>query len=367
MINPQTEEELAHAIRDAQGALRIQGGGTRPGLGNPVDASTILSTSKLSGITLYEPAALTLIVQAGTPMDLIEKTLSAQNQQLAFEPMDHRALFGTTGTPTIGAVAACNIAGPRRIQAGACRDSMIGVRFVDGRGDIISNGGRVMKNVTGYDLVKLMAGSFGTLGVLSEISFKVQPKPPASATITLHGLDDAAGVQALCRVLASPNDVTGAAHISGDSPRTMIRIEGLPKSVEFRLDEIKTIFINQNITVDTECNWSDVRDATLFADHTGDVWRISVKPTDGPTQVQILREAGIAQRVMYDWSGGLIWVGTPKGAKVREHLSAPGHASRVRGVGADAVHPGNATVAKIEHQLREQFDPRGILNPGIMG
>ncbi len=174
-----------------------RGGGTRS-VGRPVTGD-VVQTGGLSGISLYEPGALTLVVKAGTPLAEIEAALEAEGQRLPFEPMDHRGLLGTDGTPTIGGVVASNASGPRRIQVGACRDFMLGVRFVDGQGTVIKNGGRVMKNVTGYDLVKLLCGSWGTLGVLSEVSLKVLPKPGSAATLTLHGLDVAQAVAAMSR------------------------------------------------------------------------------------------------------------------------------------------------------------------------
>ena len=185
-----SEEELAEAVRDAGGPLRIRGGGTRP-VGRPV-AGAALDVSGLCGIRLYEPGALTLVAAAGTPLAEIEAALAGEGQRLAFEPADWRGLLGTTGEPTLGGVIAANVSGPRRVQAGAARDALLGVRFVDGRGTVVKNGGRVMKNVTGYDLVKLMAGSWGTLGVLSEVSLKVLPAPEAAATLAITGLDDAA-------------------------------------------------------------------------------------------------------------------------------------------------------------------------------
>ena len=166
MIAPTTEAELSEFLSDASEPIRIIGGGTRLDLGNTIQSKKNLVTSGLSGITLLEPAALTLVVQSGTPLKDVQKALNEVNQQLPFEPMDHCDLLGSEGDSTIGGVVACNISGSRRIQTGACRDSLIGVRFVDGMGTVIKNGGRVMKNVTGYDLVKLMAGSYGTLYIM---------------------------------------------------------------------------------------------------------------------------------------------------------------------------------------------------------
>ncbi|MEO1308582.1 MAG: FAD-binding protein, partial [Pseudomonadota bacterium] len=207
-MTPQSEAELAEAVRSASGPLRVVGGGTRT-FGEPA-LGDALSTAGLNGVSLYEPGALTIVAQAGTPLAEIEATLAAENQRLPFEPPDMRALLGTddaaaggTGLSTIGGAVAANASGPRRIQAGACRDSLIGVRFVDGSGDIIKNGGRVMKNVTGYDLVKLMAGSRGTLGVLTEVAFKVLPNVAAQATLSARGLSDEQAVATGPRLNAS--------------------------------------------------------------------------------------------------------------------------------------------------------------------
>ena len=368
-MKPVNEIELAEAIKSADKPLRIVGGGTRQALGNDVDNGMELSTTGLNGITLLEPAALTLVVGAGTPLRDVTAALDAENLQLPFEPMDHRTLLKSSGETTIGGVAACNISGPRRIQTGACRDSMIGVRFVDGSGNIVKNGGRVMKNVTGYDLVKLMGGSFGTLGVISALSFKLQPKPECQATIKIHGLDDTRGVQALSRALGSPNDVTGAAFFDETA---FVRIEGLPKSVAYRTDALKAIFKDQQVTVipDDFDAWRGIANADVIARDDGSIWRVSVKPTDGPKLVQDLRDAGIALNAQYDWGGGLVYLSLPDDVNLREHMAGfKGYASVVRGAGGNAkcVTSQNKFTAQIDQQLRQQFDPRGILNTGIMG
>jgi len=368
MLKPMDEAELSAAVRDADGPLWIEGGGTRgPG---PMTNGTRLSTAGLSGITLYEPGALTLVARAGTPLAEVETTLAAENQRLAFEPMDHRVLLGTKGEPTIGGVVAANVSGPRRIQAGACRDSLIGVRFVDGRGDIVKNGGRVMKNVTGYDLVKLMAGSFGTLGVLSEVGFKVLPKTAVQATVVVGGLDVAAGIAVLSRALGSSFEVSGAAYRDG---RAMLRIEGFANSVAYRAERLQGLLASFGaVTVNTEGvvqTWRDICNAAVFAGTDHDVWRISVKPGDGAAVAARLAGADL----LFDWGGGLVWAGVAPGNDLRGRLAGiAGHATLVRAArdthaALGTFHPEPAGVAALSAGLRAQFDPRGILNPGRMG
>ena len=199
-----SEETLVDAVKGAAGPISVQGGGTR---GLPATGQ-VMSLAGLQGITLYEPGALTLVAKPGTPVAEIEEALAAENQRLAFEPMDHRGLLGTSGTPTIGGVMAGNISGPRRISVGAARDFLLGVRFVDGRGAVVKNGGRVMKNVTGYDLVKVLAGSYGTLGVLSEVSLKVQAIPEAQATLVLRGQGMSDALADLMRAMSTPYDLS---------------------------------------------------------------------------------------------------------------------------------------------------------------
>lgn len=374
-----TETEVSQFVSDAYNSktrLRIVGGGTRQALGNPCQSNSILSTAGLSDISLYEPGALTIVAGAGTPLADIEKTLLASGQRLPFEPMDHRKLLGSSGASTIGGVVACNISGSARIQLGACRDSLIGVRFVDGRGGVIKNGGRVMKNVTGYDLVKLMAGSFGTLGVLTEVAFKVLPAPETKSVLLIEGLSDENAVQALSKALSSPFEVSGAAHVQKGlegKPVTMIRVEGFEKSVAYRAGKLRELLVDfgdiaiEADPVKTSAGWKWLRDVEGFADRSGAVWRISVKPADGPRVAQKLPDADC----LFDWGGGLIWALAPEGADVRKALNGiSGFAERVRGGSADAVAarvPQNAAIAKIEQGLRDKFDPKGILNAGIMG
>mgnify|MGYP000250573296 CR=1 FL=1 len=379
-MTPKTENELVDAIAGATAPLHITGGGTRD-IGNPVTGDAV-STAALSGISLYEPGALTLVAQAGTPVAEIEAALAAENQRLAFEPMDHRRLLGSTGTPTIGGVVAANVSGPRRIAVGACRDHMLGVRFVDGQGAVLKNGGRVMKNVTGYDLVKLLSGSYGTLGVLSEVSLKVLPKPETSATLRLGGLDISRAVKAMSAALGSPFEVTGAAY-SGD---VNIRIEGFAASVAYRMEKLKSLLsefgdeLGQFDGADSSVIWQDITDVKRFADAPA-VWRISLRPSQAADFISGLAQPEAVDYAL-DWGGGLIWLATrPEAAAAGiEAIHADvqaraaqfgGHATLIKApmaarAAVAVFQPENPVVSKLSQGLRARFDPRGILNAGLM-
>ncbi|WP_300071485.1 FAD-binding protein [uncultured Ruegeria sp.] len=366
-MKPETEADLANIVADLNQPVRIVGGGTRGIIGS----EQVLSIAGLSGVSLYEPGALTLVAKAGTPVSEIEAVLAAEGQQLAFEPMDHRGLMGTDGDSTIGGVVAANVSGPRRIQAGACRDYLLGVRYVDGLGQVIKNGGRVMKNVTGYDLVKLMAGSWGTLGVLSEVSLKVLPKSESIAALAVQVGSVAQAVQTLSVALKSPFEVSGAAYDPA-AGHVLLRLEGFADSVAYRVDRLKTElagFGEISEIEDGETLWRSVRDVSMFSDVEGDVWRISVKP-GAASEIAARLEA---EKSLLDWGGGLIWALVPEGSDVRTRLGAfEGHASLVR---ADAetvqalgrFQPEAAGVAALSQGLRQRFDPNGIFNPGLMG
>ncbi|KMK65594.1 glycolate oxidase subunit GlcE [Puniceibacterium sp. IMCC21224] len=371
-MRPESEAELAAMIKDAVAPLHIKGGGTRE-IGQPVTGA-VLETGGLSGITLYEPGALTIVAGAGTPLAEVEAALDAEGQRLAFEPMDHRGLLGTVGTPTLGGVVAGNVSGPRRIQSGAARDFMLGVRFVDGRGTILKNGGRVMKNVTGYDLVKLMAGSRGTLGVVSQVSLKVLPKPESAATLVFQGLTDGEAVKVMNAALGSPFEITGAAHAPGADGATWLRIEGFEKSVDYRAGRLHALFSAYSPRIVTSTDevsaiWQAVRDVDVMKGQSGDVWRLSVKPSQAADLAARLR----AKALLYDWGGGLIWALLADGTDARAHLGGfDGHATLVRGsaqhrAALGVFQPESAPLARLSQGLRARFDPRGLLNPGLMG
>jgi len=375
-----SETDLAEAIRGANGPFRVRGGGTRD-IGRPV-VGEVLEVG-ISGVELYEPGALTLVARAGTPVAEIEALLDAEGQRLAFEPMDHRELLATDGVPTIGGAIAANVSGPRRIQAGAARDFALGARFVDGSGRVIKNGGRVMKNVTGYDLVKLMAGSWGTLGVLTEVSLKVQARPETEATLVGRGLDLRAGVAALARALGSPWDITGAAHLDvGGETETLVRIEGLAASVDYRVGALVGAgFDGWEVLrgADSAARWAAVRDVRAFAGDAVPVWRLSVKPGDAPAVAENLVARGVAHRGVYDWGGGLMWLAVETEAAdagagvIRAVLAGVGgHATLVRGDEAlrariDVFQPESVPLATLTRGIKQKFVPRGLVNPGLMG
>lgn len=368
-MRPETEAELAEVIAGREAPLWIRGGGCG---GVLPEGGEVLETSGLSGIRLYEPGALTLVAGAGTPLAEIEGVLAAEGQRLAFEPSDLRAVLGLSGAPTLGGVAAMNVSGPRRIQAGACRDFMLGVRYVDGLGTIVKNGGRVMKNVTGYDLVKLMAGAHGTLGVMTEVSMKVLPMPEAQGCVMIDGLSPELAVQAMSVALGSPFDVTGAAHLPAGvegAPVTMLRVEGFGAQVDYRTGKLREMlarFGDVRVEVDTGkvvAGWAYVRVLTGLCGVDGDLWRISVKPSAGPA---VLAALG-ARKAQMDWGGGLVWAVVPEGTDVRGRIGADGHATLVRGGGQLRFHPESPVNARLAAGLRAKFDPKGIFNPGLMG
>jgi glycolate oxidase FAD binding subunit len=386
--SPSSEAEAGALIAEAAAArmpLALLGSGTKSAIGRPAQTEASLSSAGLTGITLYEPAELVIAARAGTPLAEVVRTLSLRNQELPFEPIDYRPLLGTTGEPTIGAVAAANLSGPRRIMAGAARDSLIGVRFVNGRGEAVKSGGRVMKNVTGLDLVKLMAGSWGTLGFLTEVTFKVLPKPERAATLIFRGLDDARAVEVMSQALGSPFEITGAAHIPGfdaQGARTLLRIEGFSFSVDHRLNELRRLLKRYGSPdilerKGADALWHSVRDATLLADpHDRAVWRVSTAPSSGPELAARVGRA-IDARWYYDWGGGLIWFATnPRGdagaAAIREAVRATGgHATLIRApaevrASIDVFEPQAEALARISAGIKASFDPAGVLNPGRM-
>ncbi|MGO4403055.1 FAD-binding protein [Bosea sp. RAF48] len=386
---PTTEAQACAVVKsviDSRVPLTLRGGGTRAGLGRPAQAASTLSSAGLTGITLYEPAEMVIAARAGTPLALVQETLAERGQMLPFEPMDHRALYGTEGEPTIGAVAVCNISGPRRINAGAARDSLIGIRMVNGRGEMIKSGGRVMKNVTGLDLVKLVSGSHGTLGFLTEVTFRVLPKPAEIATLQWRGLSDVQGVALLSKALGSPFEPMAAAHLpaglAGEEAVTLLRLENFPDSIEYRSGELALLLGEYGVPdrLDGEgigSLWRSIRDAAFFAGTAEAIWRLSLKPTDGAKAATAIGRMLPGARWFYDWGGGLVWLAAPAdgdagAAAIRTALKPlGGHATLVRAPDAvraavDVFQPLAEPLMRVTAGIKKSFDPAGILEPGRM-
>ena len=385
ILYPEDETALAAALREAKGPLQIMGGGTRP-IGRIAPAQA-LSTRRLQGITLYEPGAITMVAKTGTAVEEIEAVLAAENQRLAFEPMDHRAILGTSGQPTLGGVIAANVSGPRRIQVGAARDFALGVTFVDGTGQVLSNGGRVMKNVTGYDLVKLMSGSWGTLGVLTEVALKVLPVSETQVTLKVHVTTWADAVGCMSAALGTPFDVSGAATVQAAEGGfdSLIRIEGFETSVQYRASEL-TQRLAKFGTVDVVGDpWAEVKDLRAWA-ALDTVWRISVRPTDSLKVIELMQDLQQDRgfHCQLDWGCGLLWLGLEAAqmadtrAGLALHQALQRHVAQLRGHATlvtsgllrdqELCHfqPLERAIERVSQSLREKFDPRGILNPGRM-
>lgn len=386
---PTTEAQACAVVASivASGVpLSIQGGGTRSGLGRPIQVVSTLSSAGLSGITLYEPAEMVIAARAGTPLALVQETLAKRGQMLPFEPMDHRPLLGTSGEPTIGAVAAGNISGPRRINAGAARDSLIGIKLINGRGELVKSGGRVMKNVTGLDLVKLVAGSHGTLGFLTEVTFRVLPKPERIATLEWQGLADEAAIALLSAALGSPFEPMAAAHlpagIGGEQARTVLRLENFSASIDYRGQALADLFgrLGAPVLIEGEPSaalWSDIRDAGFFAGTQEAVWRLSLAPGNGPRATAAIARSLPEARWFYDWGGGLIWLAVPAqgdaGAAAIRAAIKPlgGHATLVRAPDAiravvPVFEPLAEPLMRVTAGIKQSFDPAGIFEPGRM-
>lgn len=381
---PESEERLAQAVRDARGPLVLRGGGTRS-VGRPVTGE-VLELSGVRGISLYEPGALTLVAGAGTPLAEVEAELAAHSQRLPFEPMDHRALLGTQGEPTLGGMVAANASGPRRVQAGACRDSLIGVRFVDGSGTVIKNGGRVMKNVTGLDLAKLMAGSWGTLGVLSEVSFKLLPTPETQATLRIDGLTPDRAVDAMSAALGSPYEVNAAAFgpVSGATAEgpVVLRLEGFAASVRYRMQSLQATLSGfgpaEVIEADaSQSLWRALRDVAAFAAKPV-VIRLSIRPSHLTALMAQIPDLNTTS-MQLDWGCGLVWLASESTEATGDLLSRlrqfctthGGHATLIKAPEATrralpSFQPESPAIQALTRNLRQKYDPRGILNPGLM-
>jgi glycolate oxidase FAD binding subunit len=396
-LKPRDSKEVEDAVRWALAndkALELAGQGTKRAIGRPSQTDLTLDLSGLSGVTLYEPAELVLSARAGTPIAEIEALLDNNKQELAFEPMDYGPLLGGNANGgTLGGAIAANLSGPRRIKAGAARDHFLGVTAITGRGETIKSGGRVVKNVTGYDLCKLLAGSWGTLAAMTDVTIKVLPQAETEATVLVTGLADPRACAAMAAALGSSSDVSGAAHLPDHVaswfdglPRTeastVLRLEGFAPSVEHRkaaLAKLMKSFGPVSLIEEKESRalWRSVRNVQPFAAEAArsrPLWRISVAPGQGH---EIAAAITPAAQMFYDWAGGLIWVAMPSAAEpdaaaIRGATAAlGGHATLVRAPTAvraamDVFAPEEPALHALTKRVKESFDPKAVLNPGRM-
>lgn len=394
VIRIDSEAQLADVIASADAPIEVAGRGTKRGFGRCVTATRAVSLADFAGIVAYEPTELVLDTKAGTSMADIAETLAQGNQELAFEPPDLGPLFGhPTDSGSIGGVIACNLAGPRRIKAGGARDHLLGFSAVSGRGEIFKAGGRVVKNVTGYDLCKLLAGSFGTLAVMTTLSLKVLPAPEKVRTLVLLGLEMPAAWRAMTKALSSGHEVSAAAFIPANlaagfaEPRlgsgqsvTALRLEGPPRSVEDRMNALRAVLggkCEELHSANSRAFWRQVRDVQPFVGDARAVWRISVPPQGGLIVAKAL-EAVAGADAFFDWGGGLVWaavpdIGTAAAEAIRAAVAAAGggHATLIRAAAATRAivppfQPLAPSLADLEARIKQAFDPKNILNPGRM-
>jgi glycolate oxidase FAD binding subunit len=375
-LAPRTESELADLIASTAAPVAVRGRGSKEGLGRPVAASVTLDLGNFSGIIDYEPEELVLEAQAATPMDEIEALVAQRGQQLAFEPPDYSKVLGSPQKGSLGGILACNLSGPRRIRSGAARDHVLGIACVSGRGEFLRTGSRVVKNVTGYDLPKLLAGSHGTLAAMTAVTLKVLPRPETEETVVAEGLDDGAAISAMSRAMQSNCEVSAAAHLPGIG--TFLRLEGIAASVAYRREALKR-FVGGSLAVlgaeASMARWRMIRDLEpLASDVSRPLWRLSLVSSASPTAMARITSA-IDARYFYDWAGGLVWLDVAPaidgGAAVIRSAVSEGHATLFRApehirAAVDVFQPQSPALAALSQRVKRAFDPRGILNPGRM-
>ena len=374
--------------------LELRGLGTKTALGNQPDYDDCLDVSAMQGIIDYQPEELVLTVRAGTALSVIDAELAKANQMLAFEPADLSGILASKSTGTIGGVLATNLSGPRRLTAGAARDFLLGFDAVSGRGERFKSGGRVMKNVTGYDLSKLICGSYGTLAVVDEVTIKTLPRPETSLSL-LYGCEDMkSAVAQIAAIFASPHEPSAAAILPQSVAATagldmatamivVIRLEGIALSVEDRAAHLYDIgqpnrgsVVGTLPQADSEALWGRIRDVDLLAHTSGDIWKLSCAPASAPAIVAAM-EPTFETTFYADWAGGLLWFAGPSGVEFGTALRAAlmghggGHAqllfdramNKTRVPVFQPLPPAQASLTK---RVKAAFDPLGVLNFGRM-
>jgi glycolate oxidase FAD binding subunit len=401
MLKINNLDEAAAAVLDAQQQkhrLEVRGLGTKTGIGNQPVYDACLDVSAMQGIVDYQPEELVLTLRAGTALSAVESALDKANQMLAFEPADLSGLLKSKSTGTIGGVLATNLSGPRRLTAGAARDFLLGFDAVSGRGERFKSGGRVMKNVTGYDLSKLICGSYGTLAVIDEVTIKTLPRPETSLSLLFESNELASAVALIAGIFASPHEPGAAAILPQPVAAAagidlaadfvvVIRLEGIALSVDDRAGHLRGMGGISGIsgtgsnaeTVpqgSSETLWRRIRDVDLLADHAGDIWKLSCPPASAP-QIIAAIEPHFDMTFYADWAGGLLWLTGPSGADFGNALRAAlalhggGHAQLICDRDNSkklipALQPLPTVQASLSKRVKAAFDPLGVLNFGRM-
>ncbi len=398
-LRPFDEKELARILVEANHAghaIELMGAGTKSHIGRPFETETRVNTRAMRGITLYEPSEMVISAYSGTPVSALEAELGKHDQRLSFEPIDLAPMLGGyAGEGTIGAVFASNLSGSRRIYSGGARDHLLGIRAVNGRGEIFRSGGRVMKNVTGYDLCRGLSGSWGTLCVFTEVTIKVMPYAEETRTLIVTGQPDELAIELMCAGMRTPYEVSGTIHLQAplaqrlehqgiralNTAVTALRIENISSAVAYRSEKLKKRFsaYGQIFELDHENSigfWRELQRLSFFTGGTDPIWRISTAPRTAPRVVQAIANY-MDCKVAFDWSGGLIWLEVPESAdagaaEIRRVIATNGgHATLIRAKPevrrtVEVFQPLEAGAANLTRRLKAAFDPAGILNPGRM-
>ena len=404
-LYPEKEKDVEEIIKKfykSNTPIEVIGTGSKRKIGKPIQCAKTISLSRLEGIVKYLPEELYITVKAGTKITEIENQLKKNNQQLAFEPIDFGYLFlGKSNSGTAAGQVACNIAGPRRFKVGSARDHILGFRGVNGRGEIIKSGGTVVKNVTGYDLSKLISNSYGTLVVLTEITLKVLPKPEASKTLVIHNLDINLANEYLAKAISSENDISGASFLpiepscnqcemniektfklndlKHEGSITAIRIEGSKNSIKERTENLKKEIkvLDENIseldTLQSEIFWKKITNLEFFSGTKNNIFRIVIPPSES---VQLLYQLPKNFKYFLDWGGALIWV---EACDINEQLfnsirkkviKHKGYVTMIKNSEylpfVEDVFTIDISKFNISQSIKKSFDPKRILNPGKM-
>ncbi|MES2473478.1 MAG: FAD-binding protein [Pseudomonadota bacterium] len=366
--------DFVRAARADKSPFEIVAGGTRRSVGRPLDGLPQLDVSGLSGILKYEPEELILTAAPATPLAEIVSVLAAKNQRLGFDPADWSQLLGSNGVATLAGAVSCDASGSGRLRHGGARDSLLGFHGVNGQGASFRAGGKVVKNVTGFDLPKLVCGAYGTLVVLTELTFRVYPRPTHFAVLSLPDVSPEIGFAALRKIAQSALEPAGLAYLPGNiAPGTgqgsaFIRLEGASQPLEEKIALLHGLLGNAVTRFDGEDPFPTIGNGEKFARTPGDVWRVMIAPSDAP---RVARELG-AKFWLGDLAGGLLWLAAPSSNAVRIRKIAAAANGQAMLLRADAqtraAHglyaPQPPALAALNRSVKAAFDPLSLFNPG---